>query len=65
VAVYNSAYSFQSEIPDNTIIRLDENIESSANKIKHHIAQQLDYAPQSKQWLQQYFAGICLEKLFE
>lgn len=65
VAVYDTEYGFQREIPDNAILRLNSDINLSADKIIKHIESRKDFREQSQLWLKHYLDSICMEKMFD
>ncbi len=54
VAVYNTKYGFQSEFPENCLLRLNDDYDDSSNKIKHFIKNNHTYSIKSKEWIIKY-----------
>jgi len=56
VAVVNTDYSFASQIPDDTVLKLNENIDQSAEKIHKFFMDKHDFSKTSKKWVDQFLA---------
>lgn len=54
VAVFNNKFGFQSEITDDIVLKLDQDIEASANKIIYFLATKSSLKENANNWLNNY-----------
>ena len=64
VAVFDSKYGFQNDIPDDVLLRLNYDLDISADSIRSFMNDNLDYSIKSKKWLNKYYSGLNDRNIF-
>lgn len=65
VAVVDSEYSFQKEIPDELILRLTPDPSEAGRAIRKFLMYEGDRRQKAREWVKQFLAQVQLEKIFK
>jgi hypothetical protein len=65
VAVVNNMYGFNTEIPDDVILKLNKDIDLSKKQIENFMENNIEYTKSSQQWLKDRYNKYDITKIFE
>lgn len=65
VAVYNTSYGFENELPSNILLRLNNNLVQSASKINKFIQENQNNKKAATVWIKKFLSTNNSEKIFE